>query len=343
MRKLHSLLAIVLLLSAQPLLAQTSTIDSSTFFVDQAPIEMTLTSDFKTLLMKRDDKKYQPANITLRFADSSMVQEEIRIQTRGKFRLANCYMPPLLLNFKNPGSPKLKKLGKLKLVCGCATGNDDEQLIVKEYIAYRIYNILTEKSFRTRLVKIKYDDTRGKVKSYTQFGFLLEDVDDMAERNKCVEVEKLRFLTESTNRLQMTLVSMFEFMIGNTDWSVPVYHNIKLIRHAEDSLSMPYSVPYDFNHCGLVNAPYAAPQEDLGISTVRERVYRGFPRRMEELEQVIAIFMKHKDEVFGLINNCQWLNNRNKREMVSYIAEFYDIIQNKNVVKFTFIENARTQ
>ena len=337
----HPLLLFVLVLLSSGLVAQTLT--SSSFFGDEKPFEMTLSSDFKTLLAKRIQKNYQPATITMRFPDSSILKEDIRIQTRGKFRLQNCYMPPLGLNFNNPTSPKLKPLKKLKLVVGCATTSDDEQLIIKEYLAYKIYNFLTEKSFRVRLVKIRFEDTKNKVKPYTQYGFLLEDVDEMAARNKCVEVQGKQFLTEQTNREQMTMVNLFEYMIGNTDWSVPHYHNIKLIRPKSDSLASPYAVPYDLNHCGLVNAPYALPQEELGIESVKERLYRGFPRSQEELDKAIAVFQKQRENIKSLVSNCDWLTNKYKREVSGYIEDFYKVIDSKREVKNTFIDNARTQ
>ena len=337
----HPLLLFVLVLLSSGLVAQTLT--SSSFFGDEKPFEMTLSSDFKTLLAKRIQKNYQPATITMRFPDSSILKEDIRIQTRRKFRLQNCYIPPLGLNFNNPTSPKLKPLKKLKLVVGCATTSDDEQLIIKEYLAYKIYNFLTEKSFRVRLVKISFEDSKNKVKPYTQYGFLLEDVDEMAARNKCVEVQGKQFLTEQTNREQMTMVNLFEYMIGNTDWSVPHYHNIKLIRPKSDSLASPYAVPYDLNHCGLVNAPYALPQEELGIESVKERLYRGFPRSQEELDKAIAVFQKQRENIKSLVSNCDWLTNKYKREVSGYIEDFYKVIDSKREVKNTFIDNARTQ
>jgi hypothetical protein len=323
--------------------AQSGKIDSARFFMDEKPIELTLSSDLKTLLGKRNQRAYQPATVTIRFADSTSVTEEIRIQPRGKFRLENCYMPPLYLNFKNKTSPKTHSLGKIKLVCGCATGSDDEQLIIKEFLSYKIYNMLTPKSFRVRLAKVNYEDTRGKVKKYSQYGFLLEDVDDMAARNKCKEVEGRPFNTESTDRQQMTLVAIFEYMIGNSDWSVPNYHNIKLMRPVTDSVSLPYAVPYDLNHSGLVNASYAVPPEELGTKSVTERVYRGFPRSMEELEEVIDIFKSKKDKTLSLIKNCEWLNARYKKEVTNFLEDFYKTIDSKSSVKNVFITNARTQ
>jgi hypothetical protein len=343
MRKLHFYLPVVFLLFAAVGSAQNGRIDSSRFFIDEKPVDLVLTTDLKGLLSNKKENAYQPATVTFRFADSSSIQEEIRVQTRGKFRLANCFMPPLRLNFRNTSSPKCKVLGKLKLVTGCGNTSEEEQLIIKEYLSYRIYNLLTEKSFRVRLLRIRYDDTRKKVKSYTQYGFFLEDVDDMASRNKCVEVETIKFLTESTDRRQMTLVALFEYMIGNTDWSVPNYHNVKLIRSARDSVSLPFVVPYDLNHTGFVNAAYAVPSEELGIESVRERLYRGFPRTMEELQEAINIFNEKKDKIWSLINNCEWLSNRYKKDLVSYLNDFYNLVNNKTTVKHLFIENARKQ
>lgn len=348
MRKLHSYTTIIVLLLiatfASESHAQSGKIDSARFFIEETPIDITITTDFKTLMAKRDKKEYQPAKVQIRFADSTTILEDIRVQTRGKFRLENCYMPPLYLNFKNEQSPKCKVLGKLKLVCGCGgSSSEDDQLIIKEFLAYKIYNMLTEKSFRVRLVNVTYEDTKGKVKKYTQHGFLIEDVDDMAARNKCSEVEGRPFLTESTHRSTMTMVAMFEYMIGNSDWSVPNYHNIKLIRSLSDSLSLPFAVPYDLNHCGFVNASYAAPPEELGLSSVRERAYRGFPRSMEELEETIAIFKSQKEKIWALVNNCQWLSNRYKKEITNYLDDFYRTLDSKSSVKNVFIDNARTQ
>ena len=341
MRKLHGPCALVLLLISYAAIGQA--IDSAAFFRDEKPFDMTLTSDLKNLVNKKMQKEEQPASITMQFADGNQIKEDVRINTRGKFRLENCHMPPIAINFKNASSPRMSTLGKLKLVVGCGATNDDEQLIIKEYLAYKMYNMLTEKSFRVRLVKIKYDDTRGKIKSYSQYEFLLEEVDDMAKRNSCRELENEAINTEQTERKQMTLVALFEYMIGNTDWSVPAYHNIKLMQDRKNPESIPFAVPYDLNHCGFVNAPYAVPPEELGIETVKDRLYRGFPRSMEELQECFDIFRAKKTDIYALLNNCEWLNKANKRETLNYLDGFYKTIENKNQVRHTFIDNARKQ
>ncbi len=344
MRTLHKELTIVLLLCTSVAFAQSSSkIDPVAFFADERPFEMVLSSDLKTLVQKKMTKEEQPAQVTMRLPDSTVISEEIVINTRGKFRLENCQMPPIRLNFKKGNAPTLKSLGKLKLVVGCGSSREDEQLIIKEYLSYKIYNMLTDKSFRVRLVKINYEDTRKKIKPYSQYGFLLEDVDDMAARNNCKELEGVAISSEATERKQMTLVALFEYMIGNTDWSVPAYHNIKLMQPGGDKNAIPFAVPYDLNHSGFVNASYAFPPEQLGIESVKDRLYRGFPRTMEELQEAISVFTSKKEDIYGLINNCEWLNKTCKKETTGFLNEFYRTISSQSSVKYTFIDNARKE
>ncbi len=129
-------------------------------------------------------------------------------------------------------------------------------------------------SFRVRLLHITYKDNKQKAKSYSQYAFLIEDANDMAERNNCKEFKKAPFSQGPPNRLQMTLVDVFEYMIGNTDWSLANYHNIKLMVPKADSLTRPFVVPYDFDFTGVVDAAYAIPDGQFGNTTVKERVYR---------------------------------------------------------------------
>lgn len=312
-----------------------------TFFEDDELIAMDLTTDLKKLVTGKQLDTYQPATVTCRFPDSTVISEEISLTARGEFRRNNCFMPTMKLDFKNPNSPKLSALKKLKLVCGCSTGQQDEKLVLKEFLVYKMYNLLTDMSFRVRILRINYKDSRGKVKSYSQYGFLIEDPDDLAKRQKCKEVDGPAYHAESTNRQQMNLVDIFQYMIGNTDWSVPGFHNIKLIRTKADSLAAPYAIPYDFDFCGLVNASYATPREELGITSVRERLYRGFPRTMAELEISLAIFREKREEITKLVTNFEILDQRSRKDVMKYVDDFYEMIENKKLVQREFIDGAR--
>jgi hypothetical protein len=205
-----------------------------------------------------------------------------------------------------------------------------------------MYNLLTDMSFRVRLAKITYEDTKGK-KSYTQYGYLIEDVDAMAKRNHCKELEKVAYSQDQTVRSQITLVCLFQYMIGNADWAVPNYHNMKLIKSNDATKIQPYAVPYDFDYCGFVNAYYALPPEELGNKDVKERVYRGFPRTMEELQECLKIFNDQKQNIHNLISNFEPIPGKYRGEMWDYIDEFYNIIKDKKSVQREFIDNARTK
>ncbi|NOT90180.1 hypothetical protein [Ferruginibacter sp.] len=334
---------LLLIHSAAP--AQTLSIDKKNFFSEEQPFEMSLTADVKKLFTEKLKKDYEelgvPASITCIFNDSIKLTEDVEVCTRGEFRREECGMPPLMINFKTSKPGTLKKLGKLKLVWPCEATNYNEQLILKEYLAYKIYNLITEKSFRVRLVKIEVHDSRGKYKPFNFFAFFIEDVDDMAKRNHCKEIELLKLNTEQTNREQATIVHLFQYMIGNTDWAVPLYRNIKLIQSKKDSLQAPFIVPYDFDYCGLVDADYAVPVPDLEITSVRERSYRGFARTMDELKAALQIFETKKTAIDSLISNFKLLHDKNKKEMLYYLEDFYDTIAKDKNIKYIFIDNIK--
>jgi hypothetical protein len=251
-------------------------------------------------------------------------------------------VPSLMLNFESVKGNSLEKLEKLKMVSSCRLGKEFDQLVLKEYLTYKIFNLLTDTSYRVRLMQVFFNDTEGKRKPYSSWGFLIEDVDDMAKRNQCREIEVKKLHTELTDRKYMTLVAMFQYMIGNTDWSVPGDHNIKLIQKRDSANSKPLAVPYDFDYCGLVNANYAVPPEELGIASVRDRLYRGFPRNMAEIEETAKIFRDKKPQIVSLIQGMEALEKREKDDMVKYLEDFYRVISDPKQMQREFIDNARS-
>ena len=323
--------------------AQTTKLDKVQFFTDTSTLPVKLVTNMNRLLANNKKDGYFPANFITRLPDGTEVNEPIRLEFRGHFRRSFCYMPPIKLNFNNPASPVLRTLGSLKLVCACKTFDVYDQYLIREYLIYKIYNLLTDKSFRVRLLDITYQDSSGKKKDLLQHAFLIEDIKDLAKRNKYREWNKSKVNTESTERQQMTLVALFEYMIGNTDWAVPVNHNIKLIQPKNDSTALPEVVPYDFDYSGLVNTDYAVPDEKLEIENVRQRLYRGFPRSIEELTETLQLFKQQKENIYAIINNCPLLKKYNKQDMIDYLNDFYKIIENKNEVQSIFITNARTR
>lgn len=321
---------------------QPAKINDVQFFVDETPLDLTIITDVRTLMNKKMKEGMEfPATAKTTLPNGTVVQEPITMEVRGHYRRELCYMPPLKLKFKNASAPVLSPLGSLKLVNVCELTDKDEEYILKEYLAYKIYNLITYKSFRARLVKLSLEDKDGKKKPIQRYAFLLEDVKDMAKRNGCVERKRDVAHTEATNRQQMTRVALFEYMIGNSDWAVPVRHNIKLIVPKEDTNSISFSVPYDFDHSGLVNTNYALPPEQLQIKSVTERSYRGFERTMDELQTELTVFMSQKDSIYNLVKNFELLPAATRREMINFLDGFYNTVNKPSAIKAEFINNAR--
>lgn len=321
--------------------AQVTPVDSIRFFTDEGLIQVNLSTDLRQVQTETRQGIFQPASISMLFPDSTLINETISVSARGNFRRNYCRIPPMMMNFRNKAAPRLQSLGKLKLVIGCGLNPVDEELLLKEYLVYKIYNILEERSFRVRLMKINYTDTRKKLKPFSQYAFLIEDDGDMARRNDCHKKDEIKLKTEATNRDMMTMVALFQYMIGNTDWAVPNNHNIKLIFDKKNKNMPPYVVPYDFDYCGLVDASYAIPHETIGTEKVTERVYRGFPRSLEELQIQLDVFRAKKDSIFKTINSFELLSSKTRKEMIDYLKDFFDLIENKRAVTLAFIDGAR--
>jgi hypothetical protein len=313
------------------------------YLTDTSCINATLVTNMGRVFghSKHGDASYGQFKTTL--PDGKQVDDHIMLEIRGHFRQGYCYVPPLKLTFNYKDSAVLGYLKSLKMVSQCKLSSDHDQNLLKEYLIYKIYNLLTPLSFQNRLLSLNFIDSTGKKKPIAEHAFFLEDIADVAKRNNCLVWKEKKMNTETTDRKQMTIVAIFEFMIGNTDWAVSVNHNTRLIEPAKDTLAKPYVVPYDFDYAGLVNTEYAVPDEKLEIESVTQRLYRGFPRTLPELEEVLDSFRAKKKDIYQLINNFSLLNKKSKESMTEYLDGFYDVINNKNMVRTIFIENARTE
>jgi hypothetical protein len=201
----------------------------------------------------------------------------------------------------------------------------EDAYIVREWLVYKLYNLVTPKSFKARLVRVTLNDNKAK-KNASFFGVLLEEEGQMAKRNNEVIISK-GMRPEQTVPDDFLSMAMFEYMIGNTDWSVQYLQNIKLI--APDSTSRPSTVPYDFDLAGIVNAAYAQPAEELQMSSVRERRYRGYCMQyLGQFDSIIVAYNKLKPDFYNLYTNCTLLDPKYLQSTIKYLDEFYATINN---------------
>ncbi|ULQ50858.1 hypothetical protein [Flavihumibacter fluvii] len=344
MKKICTFILIVAIGIGQAVFGQVKPVDKVKFFADETLVNVTLECNWnKVIKEKAKEGRNYPARFISTFPDNTQVNEPVVLEVRGHFRRGECYLPPLKLGFKKSDGSQMHTLKSLKLVSSCKTNATSEQYLLREYLCYKMYNIVTDKSFRARLLKIDYKDSNSNKSVFQGYAFLIEDSDDMAKRNNCRDFSQYQIPPEAADRKHSTLMNLFQYMIGNTDWAVSTNHNIRLIQSLEDTTSRPYTVAYDLDWSGIVNTDYAVPAEMLGTTSVKERVYRGFPRTVEEINEAIAIFNQNKEKIYATINGFEPLTAKNKKSMTDYLDDFFRIINNPKEAKSVFIDNARTE
>ena len=187
-------------------------------------------------------------------------------------------------------------------------------------VPYRIYGLLSPYAFRARLAKVTYVNAADGKPLTTRYGMFIEDDSDVARRAGARSIDLPRTLFKDLDQNTLMTMSLFEYMIANTDVSIYKLHNVKLLvteSHAE------YPVPYDFDYSGLVDTPYAIPNPKLGIATVRERVYRGPCVSESDFDGVLEKFRAKKADVMALYDSVPDLNPSYRRQARSYLESFY--------------------
>ena len=309
---------------------------SSNLFDSDEVKEFTLRGDLKKIFKDRGDaSQYHPATLHYQ-ADKDSISIPIKIKTRGHFRKisGNCMYPPLLLNFTKLSTPKSSVFysqDKVKLVTPCR----GDQFVIHEYLVYKLYNYITPKSFEVRLVKVIYQDSVKNKSSVPYYGILIEDEEQMARRNSYNTLEKNGIRPESIQKEDFLKMAVFQYMIGNTDWSVQFQQNIKLI--SVDSTSIPFAVPYDFDHAGIVRAPYAFPAEELQMNSTLERRYRGYCiPEMNQFAEVFELFNQLKDDFYALFEGNPLLSSSYQNQTLKYLDQFYETINDPKKAQKAF-------
>jgi hypothetical protein len=133
----------------------------------------------------------------------------------------------------------------------------------------------------------------------------------------------------------MTLVGLFEYMIGNTDMSLLKLHNLILVR---SSSGITYPVPYDFDYSGVVNARYAVPAQALNLATVRERLYRGPCLTQQDLAPFLTRLGGMREDIMSVYDGVPELDAGYRKDRRSYLDGFFKIIEKPGDAKRAFID-----
>ncbi len=292
-------------------------------FSFQEMLEIDLNLNMEEVFGNRKNQEKHKA--VLSFNDKSGVAQtwNIKVALRGKFRRTRCdNLAPLKLHFSKDDlfDAGLAKFNDLKLVNECMEDSkDSKQLLLREYLAYKLYNQITEESFRVQFLKINYiDNQTGNVR--TEYGFVIEDTAQLRARIDASKIEKQFNANQNKFKQdQIKLMSVFQYMIANPDWSLNRNHNVKIFLQDEKFIA----VPYDFDFSGIVNAPYVKLNPELGIANQTDRVFLGFENHTEDLTKEMEIFYLKKPLLIQTIKDCETLKGRNRREMIRFINSFY--------------------
>jgi hypothetical protein len=320
--------------------------DARPLFRDVEPLTFTLTADFSAVNKERnpDNKRLFPATLTVE--DAKGPQElAVRIGSRGHFRLMarNCDFVPIRIEFARGGETAgtmFEGQTALKLGTHCRTDREYDNYTLREYLTYRLFNLVTPLSFRARLARATYVDSKTKRAIANRYAIFVEHENEVARRFGGRIVELQRMVFDDLDAPTLNRMMLFEYMIGNTDFSIWALHNVRIVQDRNRKL---YPVPYDFDLSGLVHAPYAAPDPRIGIRSVLDRLYRGPCRTLDQFDEAAAPFRAKRDDMFTLLDSMKDLQPDARGEARSFLEGFFRAIERPDSIRKQLVSGCKAQ
>lgn len=304
------------------------------------PVVLWLSADFRTVFRDRDSMSTKRYPATLRYLDArgDTVSLNVQLATRGHFRLRSsvCAFPPLKVHFdkEQTRGGLFGGEGALKLTTHCRNGERFEENVFVEYAINRMYNRLTPVSLFARLATVTWVDPERPSFTVTTPAFFTEDEDGTAKRLRGKVLMQIGGTASQMDPWQMAVTDVFQYLIGNTDFSLMMLHNFRIIQ--TDTSTQYYPMTYDFDWAGLVDAPYARPDYRLPIKRVTDRLYRGACHPPELLEPVLARFRAEREGFTAILRDLPGLRPERRTEALAYLNEFYEVINEPRAVRREF-------
>ncbi|MEM8772091.1 MAG: hypothetical protein AAGD92_10620 [Pseudomonadota bacterium] len=342
---------VMIMLSTHTAYAASKT--TTPLFKDDEVLKVKIIAPFKTLTA-RAQKSTDPYEATLSVDDPAKSETHaISLSARGVSRRSKelCDFPPLRVEFsEKPGDTSLFDGQKrLKLVTHCKRSERFQQYYLLEYTAYRLYNLMTPRSLKVRMAEITYIEEKTGKERLTRLGFFIEDIDDAAARNGLEEIEVDDIARNQIAPSQAGPYAVFQYMIGNLDWSMhsgpdgdDCCHNTKLIGAPIDNSFEITPVPYDFDYSGLVDAPYAAPPDSVRVRNVRQRRFRGFCAHNEETMAAAKALRARKAEFLTVIEQTKGMRDAARLKAANYLESFFDAIETDEKIEKNLLSDCRS-
>jgi hypothetical protein len=305
-------------------------------FASSDPVAISLQAPWAEVTRRSNAEQPVRHAAVLSYVDATGAEHRIdaTVETRGVTRKRVCRFPPLRLRFTKAAVQGTLFEGQrsLKMVTHCMQGPQFEQYYVQELLAYRIYNLITDRSFRARPLEVTYL-APGKKPERPKFAFLIEDLEDVQRRSGLEHVAQPRFEPDAFDPLALSRFALFQLLIGNTDWEVlsgpdpaACCHNVRVGLPKEGGALV--ALPYDFDSSGMVDASYAAPHERLPIKDVKQRLFRGFCAHNDVLEVARQEFLGHRPAILALVHGESRLGTTRREAVTRYVGGFYEMLGN---------------
>ena len=320
---------------------------AESFFQNQDPLSMQLKFSTRDIKKNTNDSTYITSTLLIQNKELAWDSLKIKLRARGKHRRQNCYFAPLKLKLKKKATKgtMFEVTTKLKLVLPCLLQKDKNDLVIKEYMAYKLYEIISPYHFKTRLSNIEFEEEiRSRIKKHNLKAILIEDIDKVAQRHNGRKMTRKVHPLQQDDRTSLQN-SLFQYLIGNTDFSTRGGHNQKLLYTDNKYVS----IPYDFDMSGLVNAPYAtiSGMENMKvyITEVTQRAYKGYKRDYELLQEVRQKYISSKDEIFAVTDSLkQYFQDPTLYEKAKdFIDDFFEIMESDKKFEKNIVNRTRTK
>ncbi|NBS19953.1 MAG: hypothetical protein EBS74_09270, partial [Flavobacteriia bacterium] len=315
---------------------------SDQLFENQDPLPVKMSYSNKVIRLETGDTTYIKTNLSY-FHNDQWEDLEVSLRARGNFRRSKCYFPPIKIKIKKSKAKGSLFEGNksLKLVLPCLLEDEKNDNILQEYMAYKFYEKISPYYFKTRRVDIEFTEIKkNKTIVHQLKGFLIEDDKRVADRFEGKVFERY-IHPKAMDDITSIQNALFQFMIGNTDFSVAYQHNGKLL-YLNNKI---HPLPYDFDLCGLVDASYAIVNSRLGIKSVQDRKYRGFQRDKSLVQKVRQQILSNKSDLFQILEQQkgQFELNEEFESSKAYLTSFFEIAENDDLFEKMVIDNMRTK
>lgn len=331
---------LLLFILANPLIGQQDSLTLFETLYGEAIPHFHIKTKLKQIIRKKAKKENHVGALTYQDKDGNPKEYTIKIRARGNMRNKQCFLPPLKIDFKKGDLRAAGIRGEyddLKMVVRCKGGDSYEDYVLKEYLTYKLYNSLTDISFRVQLIKLTLEDTEGKQKDIEAYAFLIESIEELAERVNGEVRENEFFRDKFVHPTSYDRMCIFEFMIGNADWHTVKQHNTKIVALNDPKIAV--TIPYDFDYSALVETPYATPHTQLPINNIKDRYYLGLCREEKEYAPTFELFRAKKTEMLATVEQFELLNERPKKSMLKCLNSFFEILETPKKYKSQIIEH----